>query len=584
MEIVMPKMGESVNEGTIIKWHKKPGDVVKRDEIIFEISTDKVDTEIPSPVEGTLKDIIVQEGETVLVGTVVANISESGVSETGNIKKSEEKPLLKSETLVSEVENNDEQKIKVSSVSSSSGQDLIDIAMPKMGESVMDGTIIKWYKKVGDKIKKDETIFEISTDKVDTEVPSPVEGTLSEILVGEQETVDVGTVVARISSTESLPKTSAEKSIHQPKAAVQTPSMKSSGDGIYGDTGSMEDNFKNASKSVNEESMNENAGFLSPLVLNIAQKENVSFDELKRIRGTGLENRITKKDILSYIENRSAGKVQQKTPIDNEQPVAQKSIMQQVQETESSFLDSAVKSKQASSADVDVIPMDNVRQKVMQHMVNSRDTSVHVTAMIEVDMSRIYNFIKNNKDSYQVKEGIKLTYMPFISSAVVKALKEYPLVNSTIEGTNILQKKYINLGIAVAMEPNGLIVPNIKAAGDKNMIGLAKSIADLANKARTRKLTPDDIMHGTFTITNYGVFGTVFGTPIINQPEVAILGVGTVTKKPVVIEVDGSDTIAIKPIMALTLAHDHRLIDGMLGGKFLKFIKDTLESFDPVSL
>jgi 2-oxoglutarate dehydrogenase E2 component (dihydrolipoamide succinyltransferase) len=196
-------------------------------------------------------------------------------------------------------------------------------------------------------------------------------------------------------------------------------------------------------------------------------------------------------------------------------------------------------------------------------------------------MGKINNFIQNRKDEFLKKEGIKLTYMPFIADAVIKALKEFPLVNSTIEGTDIYKKKYINLGIAVAVEPNGLIVPNIKNAGEKNITGLAKGINDLALRARTKKLTPDDITNGTFSITNYGVFGTIFGTPIINQPEVAILGVGAVIKKPVVLEVDGNDTIAIKPIMAITLAHDHRLIDGMLGGKFIKFIKDTLENFNP---
>ena len=234
----------------------------------------------------------------------------------------------------------------------------------------------------------------------------------------------------------------------------------------------------------------------------------------------------------------------------------------------------------ASSDGVQKIEMDNIRLKIMQHMVKSRDTSVHVTAMIEVDMNKVYNFIQAKKEEFLRNEGVKLTYMPFITHAAVKALKEYPLVNSTIDGTTIYQKKYINLGIAVAIEPTGLIVPNIKDAGDKNIIGLAKSINDLATRARVKKLTPDDISNGTFSITNYGVFGTIFGTPIINQPEVAILGVGAVQKKPVVMEIDGTETIAIKPIMSLTLSHDHRLVDGMLGGKFLKFIKDTLENFD----
>jgi 2-oxoglutarate dehydrogenase E2 component (dihydrolipoamide succinyltransferase) len=224
--------------------------------------------------------------------------------------------------------------------------------------------------------------------------------------------------------------------------------------------------------------------------------------------------------------------------------------------------------------------MDNIRQRIMDHMVASRDTSVHVTSMIEIDMNRIHNFIQEKKFEFQQSYGVKLTYMAFIAQACVKAIKAYPLINSTLDEKTILQKSFVNVGIAVAIEPAGLIVPNIKGAEQLNLIGIAKAINDLAYRSRNKKLTPDDISGGTFSITNYGVFGTVFGTPIINQPEVAILGVGAVIKKPVVISIDGSDSIAIRPVMALTLAHDHRLIDGMLGGLFLKHLKETLENFE----
>ncbi|MCW9066168.1 MAG: 2-oxo acid dehydrogenase subunit E2, partial [Ignavibacteriaceae bacterium] len=238
----------------------------------------------------------------------------------------------------------------------------------------------------------------------------------------------------------------------------------------------------------------------------------------------------------------------------------------------------------SSGAGIEKIPMDNIRQKIMDHMIASRDTSVHVMSMIEIDMARVHKFIQEKKDEFQQQYGVKLTYMAFIAQACVKAIKAYPLINSTIDGNTILQKSFINLGIAVAIEPTGLIVPNIKGAEQLNLIGLAKAINDLAHRSRNKKLTPDDISGGTFTVTNYGVFGTVFGTPIINQPEVAILGVGAVIKKPVVINVDGSDSIAIRPVMALTLAHDHRLIDGMLGGLFLKYLKETLENFDSTAI
>ncbi len=562
MDVVMPKMGESVSEGTIIKWHKKKGDRVKRDEIIFEISTDKVDTEIPSPADGVLVDIKVNEGDTVEVGTVVAVIDSNG---SGEVKRAEQfSTQQKKEEIKKEQPAQSFEKKEMGSALTTAGVDVIEIKMPKMGESVMEGTIIKWHKKVGDAVKKDETLFEISTDKVDTEVPSPIAGTVAEILVAEQETVEVGTVVAKLSAGDIVIKAEPKKLVPEikqesiPVSQGQQPSA-------------MHDNFANTVLQQQDKPLTrkESSRFYSPLVMNIARKENISFDELDKIYGTGLNNRVTKNDVLSYLQSRGKSHSVQSG-------IQTKAVVQ----TTSAPKVEAVYSR----GDVTIIPMDNIRQKIMQHMIASRDTSVHVTALIEVDMTKIYNFISENKDEYLSSENVKLTYMPFIANAVVKGLKEYPLINSTIEGSAIYQKKYINLGIAVAMEPNGLIVPNIKGAEQRNFIGIAKAINDLAVRARTKKLTPDDISSGTFTITNYGVFGTVWGTPIINQPEVAILGVGAVIKKPVVIEVDGSDAIGIRNVMSLTLAHDHRLIDGMLGGKFLKFLKDTLESFDETSI
>ena len=551
MDIIMPKMGESVSEGTIIKWHKKIGDMVKRDEIIFEISTDKVDTEIPSPLDGILTEIVVKEGETVEVGTTVAVIRPNGettVSETAEETVSEPIPT-QSEKNINEASG---KNISQPSIETQGG--IVEIAMPKMGESVMEGTIIKWYKKVGEHVNKDEVLFEISTDKVDTEIPSSEEGILTEILVAEQQTVEVGTVVARLSSKTASSSSLKEQKSISPAEVVEKKVVK--------------EEIKTSSRAeVPNEKISKSSGrFYSPLVLNIAQKEKVSSDELEKINGTGIAGRVTKNDILNYVELKKATKVTQVTE-------EKKEVYQAPSEP---FKYEAV----ASADGVQKIEMDNIRLKIMQHMVKSRDTSVHVTAMIEVDMNKVHNFIQAKKEEFLRSDGVKLTYMPFIAHAAVKGLKEFPLINSTIDGTTIYQKKYINLGIAVALEPTGLIVPNIKEAGDKNIIGLAKSINDLAVRARTKKLTPDDISNGTFSITNYGVFGTIFGTPIINQPEVAILGVGAVQKKPVVLEIDGTDTIAIKPIMPLTLSHDHRLVDGMLGGKFLKFIKDTLENFD----
>ena len=420
----------------------------------------------------------------------------------------------------------------------------IEIPMPKMGESIMEGTIIKWHKKIGETVKQDEILFEISTDKVDTEVPCPAAGTLVEILVNEQETVEVGTIVAIVLSTEDSFRTEVQK-----ENIIDDDRMHDAvGRNVLAQNLKLEQE-----KDYKQEQDHQSNLFYSPLVMNIAAKEKVVLDELKNISGSGIGGRVTKNDLLDYLDKRKTGSI--KTVATHQEYPFGSDLIER-------------------------IPMDNIRQKIMQHMIKSRDTSVHVSAMVEVDMTKIYNFINKNKERYQTKSGIKLTYMAFVSDAVIKALKTYPIVNASVEGTTILQKRFVNLGIAVALEPNGLIVPNIKNAHEKTVVELAKAISEIAEKARTKKLTPDDVTNGTFSITNYGVFGTIFGTPIINQPEVAILGVGAVVKRPVVIEADGMDTIAVKPIMNLTISHDHRLVDGMVGGKFLSHIKETLERFD----
>ncbi len=539
VEIVMPKMGESINEGTLIKWYKKKGDKVKKDEIIYEISTDKVDTEIPSPEDGVLVDVKVFEQETVLVGTVVAVLE----TDSSQLEQQNQKDAKPNEPVVSIVE-----PVELSSTTQVGGE-LINVPMPKMGESIIEGTILKWHKKVGDQVKRDEIIFEISTDKVDTEVPSPVDGTIAEILFAENDTVGVGVTVAKISTSGGIVKPESEfKKEDQEQDYEHEQEVK-----------------KLQTVHAAEFTGNSNI-FYSPLVLNIARVEGVSMSELETVVGTGTGGRLTKNDLLKYVQNRKKS-----TTLSSR-------LHGKKEETISLAKTVEVKSKAGQRTDV--IPMDINRQRIMNHMINSRDTSVHVTAIIEIDMSRIHNFIEKNRETFAVNEGIKLTYMPFISFAIIKGLKEFPMMNASIDGNNIVMKKYINLGIAVAIEPNGLIVPNIKNADEKNLRGLSKAIADLGNRARTKKLVADDVTDGTFTITNYGVFGSLFGTPIINQPEVGILGVGAVTKKPVVVENDGVESIAIKPMMYLSLSHDHRLVDGMLGGKFLKSIKETLENFD----
>ena len=550
VEIVMPKMGESINEGTIIKWYKKVGDTVKKDEIIYEISTDKVDTEIPSPADGILAEIKAYENETVPINEVVAIIETDASTSSATKQKNKETDDSKS-SAPEEKKGSREVVEKKNEETPSTDQpgSIVDIPMPKMGESVMEGTIIKWHKKVGEEIKADEILYEISTDKVDTEVPSPVAGTLAEIIHNENDTVDVDTVVARISTSGGVvkikPASKEEQKVEEVSEPVATPELKNG-----------------------EESKPAKSGgrFYSPVVMNIAEKENVRFDELENILGSGVNGRVQKKDILAYIENRKTIKTGTTT-----KPVPKAPAAPDIKFDAPHF---------EEGEGIKLIPMDNIRKRIMFHMVNSRDTSVHVTAVVEVDMSKIHKFIQTAKEGFQKEAGVKLTYMSFISYACINALQDYPYLNASIDGDNIVLKKFINLGIAVAVDPNGLIVPNIKHADEKNIKGLAKAIAELSHKSRHKGLKPDDIMDGTFTITNYGVFGSLFGTPIINQPEVGILGVGTVTKKPVVVEVDGSDSLVIKPMMYLSLSHDHRLVDGMLGGMFLQSIKNTLENFD----
>ena len=518
IEIIMPKMGESVQEGTIIKWDKKVGDKVKKDEIIYEISTDKVDTEVPSPADGVIKEIFYKENEVVPVETVVAILETEG----GEHAEKEEK--------ISEHVNKEASAV-------------IDIPMPKMGESVVEGTIIKWHKKAGDEVKKDEILFEISTDKVDTEVPSPVEGVVVEILYKENETVAVGKTVMRI-RTEG---TTAEPLITETKTKeVKQEPIKSS---IAESTSVQETSKKEKVKS---------SRFYSPVVLNIANEENVSFEELEKIEGSGINGRVTKKDILSYLETR---KVSEQHEVKESKP--------EIPEGEKS-----------ADGRVTIIPIDRIRRRIMEHMVQSRDTSVHVSQVMEADVSAVYDYLKVNQEKLLIEKNVKLTYMAFIAFAVIQALKQYPLMNASIEKERILVKNYINLGIAVAVEPNGLIVPNIKNAENLSVLGLANAIADLGYRARNKELKPDDVVDGTFSITNYGVFGSLFGAPIINQPEVGILGVGAVTRKPVVVEVEGREAIVIKPMLYLSLSHDHRLVDGMLGGRFLKAVKENLENFD----
>lgn len=421
----------------------------------------------------------------------------------------------------------------------------VEVIMPKMGESITEGKIVKWHRKPGEKIERDEVLLEISTDKVDTEIPSSTTGILSKILVQEQEVAEVGAVIAYI-DTEVIEGVKEDEKVSKAEVIEETVQSSRTNEPVY------------SQSDVAVTSSGHNGDrFYSPLVRSIAKAEGISTEELTAIGGTGSGGRITKYDLMRYIENRNAA------------PTAA------AKQTSKQTAYIPPKGKYDSKRE-QVIPIDNMRQRIMEHMTKSRDTSVHVATITEVDMSEIDRYISYRGEEFEKREGFKLTYMSFIAHACVKALKDFPLVNSSIDGTNIVQHNYVNLGIAVALETRGLLVPVIKDADEKNVLGLARAIRDLAVRARTKRLTGDDTLGSTFSITNYGVFGNLMGTPIINQPNVAILGVGAVKKRPVVL----NDAIAIRQMGFLTLSFDHRLVDGALGGQFLERIVRYLEHFD----
>jgi 2-oxoglutarate dehydrogenase E2 component (dihydrolipoamide succinyltransferase) len=453
---------------------------------------------------------------------------------------------------------------------------LVDIVMPKMGESIMDGKILKWHKKPGDTVAKDETLLEISTDKIDTEVPAAEGGVLVEVLFNENDTADVGAVIARIETDASKAKVtsgtskSSEKTAEKPAAKPEPPAEKPA---------EPEQPAKKQETTVKaeQEDKTNGAGFYSPLVMNIASKEGISMQELSKIKGTGIGGRVRKQDVFAYVEEKKKGKTAETTT--KAQPVTAREKKTFEPQAIPESAKSAEKTAMYNMPGVEVVPMDNLQEKMAEHMVRSVQTSPHVTAIAECDFSAVEKAKKSMEEDFLKREGFKLTYMPFICEAVARALKDFPLVNASVDGKNILVKKFINLGIAVAMENGGLIVPVIKNADSKSMVGLARDIQDLAKRARVKKLSLDEVMDGTFTITNYGIFGNIIGTPIINQPQVAILGTGAIKKRAVVIETTEGDAVVIKPIMFLTLAFDHRIIDGALGGKFLMKIVEYLETY-----
>lgn len=415
---------------------------------------------------------------------------------------------------------------------------MTDILMPQMGESIVEGTVTRWLKKVGDHVERDEPLFEISTDKVDVEIPSPASGTLAEILVEEGRTVAVNTVVARIGDVAAVP---------SPATTEAVPSAPPSPDVAPAPS---------VSAPPSRQKLAPGLGFLSPVVRRMARINNI---DLTQIKGTGANGRITKADIEAYLASRRAAV---SAPAPSAEPIAPPPVP-------------VSPPPPPVSAGARVEPMSVMRQKIAEHMVLSKRTSAHVTSVHRVDMTRIVKLRERIKEEFQQRYGFGLTYLPFVVRATVEALRAFPIFNASIDGTNIVYHQEINIGIAVALD-NGLIVPVIRQADEKTIAGLQRAIVDLASRARARALKPEDVAGGTFTITNLGSFGSLFGTPVINQPQVAILGLGAIEKMPVVVE---DDAIAIRSMAYLALTFDHRLIDGALAGQFCTKVKQVLENF-----
>jgi len=544
-DVIMPQMGESIFEGTITKWLKKPGDTVQVDEPLFEISTDKVDAEIPSPASGVLTEVKIAEGNTVQINTVVGVIGEAnGQAPSAPAPSAAAAPPSPTSSPAPAAAAETAAPV---SAPSSAPASLTDVIMPQMGESIFEGTITKWLKKPGDTVQQDEPLFEISTDKVDAEIPSPVAGVLSEIKVEAGNTVQINTVVAVIGAGGA-----AAPPVAQPAAPSAQPAPATAEAAPELETGEEETGERVRS---------------SPLVRRIARENNL---DLRQVPGTGSAGRITKEDILGFLAKGGAPAVAKPAPAAPAAPPA--------------AAPAASKAPAAPPAVVtpgdDLVPLTRMRAIIAQRMVDSKRTSAHVHTVFKIDMTRIVRIREKEKSKYEQRNGVKLTYMPFISRAVIATLRKMPIVNASMEGDAIRYHKNINLGIAVALDW-GLIVPVIRQAEDKSFLGIARAIVDLAERARAKKLKPEEVASGTFTITNPGIFGEQFGTPVINQPESAILGVGGLFKEATVVtDENGSDSLAIRSIIRLTLGFDHRIIDGADAGRFMAELKKYLENWN----
>ena len=570
--VVLPALGESVTEGTVTRWLKQVGDTVQEDEGLLEISTDKVDTEIPSPVSGVIEEILVQEDETVEVGAVLAKIGDgSGASSSDDAPEAapaeETTAPAAEEQAEPAAESAPAESAPAEQSARAASSDATEVTLPELGESVTEGTITRWLKAVGDDVAVDEPLLEISTDKVDTEIPSPVAGTLQEILVQEDETVAVGSALARIGSGAAAPAQAQpapaieEEPIQQPQpnevpeqpaAPAQDKPAEQPAPAAQPAAPAAQPTAAPTAPSAPASSGDE-VTYVTPLVRRLAQQQGV---DLATVTGSGVGGRIRKEDVLKAAEAAKSA------PAASAAPAA----------------------AAAPAAPVEVSPLRGTTQKmtrlrkvIAERAVASMQATAQLTTVVEVDVTKVAALRDRVKGEFQQKTGDKLSFLPFFALAAIEALKTYPIINSTVEGDEIVYPAHENVAIAVDTE-RGLLTPVVKDAGDKNIAQLAREIADLAARTRDNKLKPDELAGGTFTLTNTGSRGALFDTPIVFLPQSAILGLGAVVKKPGVVSVDGKDAISVRSYVYLALSYDHRIIDGADAARFLGAVKARLEA------
>jgi len=538
VQVTMPQLGESVTEGTVTRWLKKVGDSVTADEALLEVSTDKVDTEIPSPVSGVLVEIKVNEDEVVAVGAVIAVIS-SDVS-------SEQVPTPSAPPVTETVVNTSAPVASTTQPSVQSGTTSdINVVLPALGESVTEGTVTRWLKKVGESVSQDEAIVEISTDKVDTEIPAPASGVVTKIVVGEDSVAQVGATLAVISSSVSAQPT--QPAIPAPVVTAPAPAPQAPVAAVPQVTPAA-----TSAPVVNSSDVDNSDAYVTPLVRKLAAENNI---DLSTLVGTGIGGRIRKQDVLDAVSKRDGGAT---------------SAPQKVQPQ--TVIDTVRRGR--------TVKLTRLRKVIADRMLESLQVSAQLTSVAEVDVTAIVASRDKNKKTFEEREGVKLSYMPFFAKAIVDTLKSHPVLNSSIdvEAGTVTYHDTEHLAIAVDTE-KGLLVPVIRNAGDLSIAGLARHIADLAERTRSGQVSPDELSGGTFTLTNTGSRGALFDTPIINQPQVAILGLGAIVKRPVVVtDAEGRDSIAVRHMVYLSLTYDHRIVDGADAARFLVALKSRLES------